>query len=254
MNSAAKRGRMAALLAVLAAGAWILWAPAAGSFAGRAHGNGAPAARLSAGSNPASIFTRDKGTFRILVNGQPAGKEEFEIAPSGGDWIVHGHAEIQAGQGVTQVTGTLELHADGTPVRYEWSIEGAKKASGVITFDGPTASTELHVEGAQPYTQQFKFNSPQIAILDNNLYEQYAVLAQLYDWDKKGTQTFSVLVPQALTPGTVTVDSLGKQEVNGKELGELRVKSEDLEIDLYLDGARLERIVAPASNAEILRD
>lgn len=244
MSSAAKRGRIAALLTVLAAA----------SFAGRAHGNGAPAARLSGGSKAASIFTRDKGTFHILVNGQPAGKEEFEIAPSGSDWIAHGHSEIQAGQGVTQVTGTLELHADGTPVRYEWSTEAAKKASGVITFDGPAASTELHVEGAQPYTQQFKFNSPQIAILDNNLYEQYAVLAQLYDWDKKGTQTFSVLVPQALTPGTVTVESLGKQEVNGKELGELRVKSEDLELDLYLDGPRLERIVAPASNAEILRD
>ncbi|MFZ3200405.1 MAG: hypothetical protein WA175_04570 [Candidatus Acidiferrales bacterium] len=229
MSCAAKRATMAALLAALAAS-------------------------LAAGSNPASIFTRDKGTFRILVNGQQAGHEDFEIAPSGSDWIAHGHAEIQAGQGVTQVTGTLELHADGTPVRYEWSTEGAKQASGVITFDGPTVSTELHVGDKLPYTQQFKFNSPQIAILDNNLYDQYAVLARLYDWDKKGTQTFSVLVPQSLTPGTVTVDSLGKQEVGGKELDELRVKTEDLELDLYLDGPRLERIVAPASNAEILRD
>jgi hypothetical protein len=42
--------------------------------------------------------------------------------------------------------------------------------------------------------------------------------------------------------------------VDGKELDELRVKTEDLELDLYLDGPRLERIMAPASNAEILRD
>jgi len=229
MSSAAKRATMAALVAALAVS-------------------------LSAGSSSTSIFTRDKGTFRILVNGQQAGREDFEIAPSGGNWIVRGHAEIQAAQGVTQVNGKLELHADGTPVRYEWSTEGGKQASGVITFDGPSASTELHMGGKLPYTQEFKFNSPQIAILDNNLYDQYAVLARLYDWDKKGTQTFSVLVPQSLTPGTVTVDSLGKQQVDGKEFDELRVKTEDLELDLYLDGPRLERIVAPASNAQILRD
>ncbi len=96
---------------------------------------------------------------------------------------------------------------------------------------------------------------PQIAVLDNNLYYQYAVLARLYDRDKKGAQTFSVLVPQEMTPGSVTVESLGKQDVgSGKKLEELRVKTEDLEIDLFLDGERLVRIVAPSANAEILRD
>lgn len=212
------------------------------------------AASFSAGSAPSPVFTRDKGTFRMMVNGQQAGKEEFEIAPSGNHWVVRGHAEIQSGQGVTRVTGTLELHADGTPVRYEWSTEGSKQASGVIKFDGANASTELHMGSAAPFMQDFKFNSPQIAILDNNLYEQYAVLARLYDWDKKGAQTFSVLIPQSLVPGSVTVESLGKQAVEGKQFDELRVKTEDLELDLYLDGPLLERIVAPASNAEILRD
>jgi hypothetical protein len=76
----------------------------------------------------------------------------------------------------------------------------------------------------------------------------------LYDWNKKGAQNFSVLVPQEMTPGTVTVESLGKQDVDGKKLDELSVKSQDLELDLYLDGQRLVRIAAPASNAEILRE
>ena len=31
-----------------------------------------------------------------------------------------------------------------------------------------------------------------MVILDNNLYYQYAVLASLYDWNRKGTQTFAV--------------------------------------------------------------
>ena len=112
----------------------------------------------------------------------------------------------------------------------------------------------MHVDGSRPFTQQFTFSSPKIAVLDNNLYHQYAVLARLYDWNKKGAQNFAVLVPQEMTPGTVTVESLGKQDVDGKKWDELSVKSQDLELDLYLDGQRLVRITAPASNAEILRE
>jgi hypothetical protein len=214
-------------------------------------------AAAGAGSNPSSGFTPDKGAFKILVNGAQMGKEQFDISPGGssGDWIARGNSEITAPDGSkTSVTGTLELRADGTPVRYEWSTQGAKKANATIAFSGPVASIELHVGDARPFTQQLTFASPQIVILDNNLYYQYAVLAHLYDWQKKGPQTFSVLVPQEVTPGTITVDSLGGQDVDGKKLQELSVKSEDLEVDVYLEGQRVVRIVAPSSNAEIVRE
>jgi hypothetical protein len=110
------------------------------------------------------------------------------------------------------------------------------------------------MDGARPYTQQFTFNSPNVVILDDNMYHQYQILANLYDMDKKGAQTFAVLVPQELTPGNVTVEWLGKQDVDNKKMEALRVKTEDNEIDLYLDGSRLMRLVAPAANAEVIRD
>ena len=206
------------------------------------------------GAKPIALFTPEKGNFRILVNGQQMGKEEFEIAQSGGNWVAKGNSEIQSADGLTHVSGTLQLHADGTPVSYEWSTQGTKKAGATINFSGPTATIELRLEGRRPFTQQFTFGSPQIAVLDNNLYYQYAVLAHLYDRNKKGVQTFSVLVPQELTPGTLTVESLGEQNAGGgKKLEELMVKTEDLEVDLYLDGEKLMRIVAPSTNAEIDR-
>jgi hypothetical protein len=205
-------------------------------------------------SKSLSVLTPDKGNFKILVNGQQMGKEEFEISSNGSDWVAKGTSEVQSTDGLTHVSGTLQLHADGTPVSYEWSTQGAKKASATIGFSGPTATIELRLEGRRPFTQQFTFNSPQIAVLDNNLYYQYAVLARLYDRDKKGVQTFSVLVPQELTPGSLTVESLGEQNSGGgKKLEELVVKTEDLEVDLFLDGGRLVRIVAPSTNAEIVR-
>jgi hypothetical protein len=200
-------------------------------------------------------FSPDKGKFKILVNGQPAGTEEFSLSANGGNWIARGNAEIQTPQGATHVTGNLELRPDGVPVRYEWTMQGAKKASSTIAFNGATANVELRMEGARPYTQQFTFNSDRVVVLDNNMYDQYAILARLYDWDKKGTQTFSVIVPQEMTPGSVTVESLGKQDTgSGEKLEQLRVKTEDIEINLFVDGQRLVRIVSPSANAEIVRE
>jgi hypothetical protein len=196
----------------------------------------------------------DKGTFKILVSGQQIGKEEFSIAPNGSDWSAHGSTELQSPQGNTHVTGTLVVHADGVPVRYDWSTQGAKKASAAIGFTGVTATVELHLEGAKPFTQQFTFAAPLVVVLDDNLYYQYTFLARLYDWDKKGEQSFAVLVPQEMTPGTVTVDSMGEQVVNAQKVQELRVRTEDNEIDLFLDGPKLVRLVAPAANAEIIRE
>ena len=209
---------------------------------------------VAAAANKLAPLVADKGKFRIMVNGQAVGKEEFEITSAGADWTAHAISEIQTPQGVTKVNGTLTVHPDGTPVHYDWSTQGLKKASSTIAFSGTGASVELHIEGARPFAQDFTFNTPLVSVLDNNLYHQYELLARLYNREAKGSQTFSVLVPQEMTPGSVTVDSLGKQDAGGKQLEELRVRTEDNEIDLYLDGQKLMRLVAPAANAEIVRD
>jgi hypothetical protein len=209
---------------------------------------------VSAAAAKLAPLAADRGKFRIMVNGQAVGKEEFEIGPNGNDWSAHANSEIQTPQGIMKVNGTLNFHQDGTPVHYDWSTQGAKKASSTIAFSGTSASVELHIEGARPFSQDFTFNTPLVSVLDNNLYHQYELLARLYDRDAKGSQTFTVLVPQEMTPGSVTVDSLGKQESGGKQLEELRVRTEDNEIDLYLDGQKLMRLVAPAANAEIVRE
>ena len=127
----------------------------------------------------------DKGKFKILVNGQVMGKEEFEIGSSGGNWLAHGNSEITTPQGVTKVSGTLTARPDGTPEHYDWSTQGAKKASAAIAFNADVATSELHMDGARPYTQQFTFNSPMVVILDDNMYHQYQILAGLYDTQKK---------------------------------------------------------------------
>lgn len=204
----------------------------------------------------AQMLASDKGKFRDMVNGKQAGSEQFEIEPSNGDWVARGTSVVKAAQGPeTHITSVLKLRSDGTPLHYEWTtVTGPKNATASIDFDNGTATIRLQINGGKPFTQQFFFKTPVVAILDDNLYHQYAILADLYDWSKKGQQTFPVLIPQEMTPGTITVEALDPEDRDGKSLQRLKVHSQDLEITLYLDGKRLVRIAVPSANAEIVRE
>lgn len=201
------------------------------------------------------VVTADRGKFRLFSDGQQVGTEEFSVAPSGGDWISRGSVEIKVpGAVTTQVTGDLRLAPDGRPLSYQWTTQDAKKSSGVIVFEGTNAKVELRAEGRTPFTQEFQFDSPLVVILDNNLYHHYGLLARLFDWNSKGVQTFSVLIPQDLTPGTVTVEWAGPRDLDGMKAELLRVRSSDLEIELYVSEGRLVRLAVPISKAEIRRE
>ena len=204
----------------------------------------------------AVLFAQDKGKLTIKLGGQTVGHEEFEIAPSGGGWVAKGTAEIKPPEGSSsKVSGSLTLRADGAPISYEWSAQTEKNNGAHILFANGVASITLQMQGARPFQQDLSFNTPFIAVLDNNLYHQYAVLARIYDWSKGGVQTFPVIIPQELTPGSITVQSTGSASADGKTFEGLKVNTSDLEILLLLDGKhRLMRLEVPDAKVSVIRD
>jgi hypothetical protein len=213
------------------------------------------AARAPAKSSSPSAegMAPDKGKFRILLAGQSIGTEDFDISSSEGKWVVRGTTEAHTPGGVDmKTTGELHLAADGTPIHYAWSTDSPKQASGQVDFDSGTAKTSTDFGSGHPYHEDFKFPSPLVIVLDNNLYEQYAVLARLYDWSAGGEQSFPVLIPQDITPGKISVDAAGGLGAGG--LSELVVKSADLEIHLFCDAShKLMRLEVPASRVVVER-
>jgi hypothetical protein len=202
------------------------------------------------------VLVQDKGKFTIKLAGQTVGREEFEIAPAEGGWLAKGPSDIKPPQGApSKVTGSLTLQSDGAPIRYEWSAQAEKSNGAHIVFANGVARITLEMQGAHPFQQDLSFNSPLIAVLDNNLYYQYAVLARIYDWSKGGEQTFPVLIPQALTPGSVKVVSTGSTTADGKTYEGLKVNSADLEILLLLDNShRLLRLEVPEAKVSVIRE
>jgi len=183
------------------------------------------------------------------------GQEEFEISPAAAGWLARGSTTIKTETGDTKVTGNLTLQPDGAPIAYDWTAQTDKANSANIVFSNGVAKTTLQVQGARPFQQENSFDSPLIAVLDNNLYHQYEILARVYDWAKRGSQSFPVLIPQELTPGTISVESAGNATADGKSYESLKVSTTDLEILLYLDtNHRLMRLEVPASKVAVVRE
>jgi hypothetical protein len=205
---------------------------------------------------PGSVFAADKGKFNILLDGASIGREEFEIEPSGANWIAKGSTSLKTPEGKSaKVTGTLTLQPDGAPLSYDWSAQTDKSNSAHILFVNGVAKTTLQMQGAAPYQQDNSFGSPLIAVLDNNLYHQFELLAHIYNWTKRGPQTFPVLIPQELTPGTISVESTGTASAGGKSYEALKAATSDLEILLYLDSSHnLIRLEVPSAKVAVVRE
>jgi hypothetical protein len=215
------------------------------------------AAQKKAATAPAgSVFAQDKGKFTIQLDGKSVGHEEFELAQDGGGWTAHSTTDIAPPEaGSARISGTLTMQPDGAPISYQWQSQADKTNGARILFANGVAKITLQMQGARPFEQDMSFGSPLIAVLDNNLYYQYAVLARIYDWSKGGAQTLPVIIPQELTPGSITVESAGSVTANGKSYDGLRVATSDLEVMLYLDkNHRLERLEVPAAKVSVVRD
>lgn len=217
---------------------------------------GLAAQKKSDAAPGASVFAQDKGKLTIKLDGQTVGHEEFEISPSAGGWLAKGNADIKPSQSAaSKVSGALTLLPDGAPVSYEWTSQAETTNSANVLFVNGIAKMTLQMQGAHPYDQTFTFGTPIIAVLDNNLYHQYAVLARVYDWSKRGPQTFPVFIPQELMPGTITAEATGSATVGGKSYEGFRVTTTDLEVDLFLDANhRMMRLEVPAAKVSVIRD
>jgi phage baseplate assembly protein gpV len=213
-------------------------------------------ALAAAPQKKASVITQDKGKFTIQLDGQTVGHEEFDISASPAGWAAQGTTEIKVPDSpAARVTGTLTLQPDGAPISYEWISHAAKTNGAHIAFANGVAKITLQMQGARPFEQDMTFGTPLIAVLDNNLYYQYGVLARVYDWSKRGTQNLPVLIPQELTPGSVSVESTGSVSAQGKSYDGLRVTTSDLEVLLFLDANhRLMRLEVPAAKVSVTRD
>ncbi len=178
----------------------------------------------------------DTGTFTITEHGQVRGTEHFSLRRALGGLALQSRIEYQIGDRRVQQTAVLQLDAGDGLNSYRWN-EGRAQID-VGYSDGKVTA---HYQPAAGTPQDFQFVMPNTtAVLDTNFYSQWEMLAARYDRIRGGAQQFPVFVPHTGDPGKITLTV-----VPGPGLYHLRAESDDVTLDLFFEGSRLERLDAP---------
>lgn len=225
------------------------------------------AGSLSA-SNPSKLV--DSGSFGIFREGKRVATETFRIEQQPGGSSATFQLKMDDGSKDPAQTAEMELTSGGALKHYEWHQLSPDKAEAVVTPSDPFLMERMiGAPGAKPVQQPFLV-PPTTVILDNNFFAQRELLAWRYmaGGCKAGTsqmecklapEKFGVLVPQALTTSTVTMESTGweKVSIRGVErtLIRLNLKTDTGDWSLWLDNNyRLVRMLIAGQNMEVVRD
>ena len=207
----------------------------------------------------ASAGRAERGVFRVYAGGKAVGAETFEIstASEGTEARAEIHLSVE-GQKVSQ-TARLTLGPAGLPRSYEWNEESPKKMYARVRFQEGKAIIEFPLETGSMDQREFFFTSPDVVVLDNNVFHHFIFLLQHYDFAKGGRQPVHILIPQEVTPGIVYLESHGPEEVpvgnSKRKLERIAVVSEDNEISVWVDEQkRVVKIGVPQNGVEVVRE
>ncbi len=197
-----------------------------------------------------------KGVLRITADGQALGTERYRIRRVGANLEAVADIQINIGGARIEQNTSMTLTPAGEPLSYEWRMEKPKKIYVRVQFEGGKAVATYPLESGQEDRQEFHFNTGRVAVLDNNVFHHFALFARLYDFRKRGVQTFPVFIPQSIQPGTATIESKGTDtvQVNGKSVlaRRLVVITTDNRVLIWLDeDGGLLRLEVPAAKVVV---
>lgn len=207
---------------------------------------------------PSGAVKVEQGTFRILVDGQQVGQEEFEIERQENTIQARGRLRLDAQGQHIEETSTLTLSLTYEPRSYEWKRTQPPGQFLKARFEGTKATLELSSGDTELVGREFLLEDTRVAVLDNNLFHHYLFLVRQYDFSRGGPQPVRILIPQEALPALVTLEDNGLHAVAAKPdsptLRRLRMTSEDNEVWLWLDDrGRLVRISVPGVKVEVVR-
>lgn len=198
-----------------------------------------------------------EGRLRILLNGQPVGSERYQIVRTATEIQARSEVELKVGdQGLRQTTKLL-LSADLAPRSYEWRIEKPKESWIRMEFEGTAGTITYPREDGKSEQQVYEFGTTRVALVDNNVFHHFLLLAELYDFAAGGPQKIKVFIPQAVQPGEVTVELQGVETLptggDSQPVRQLSITTEDNQVLLWVtEAGAFVRLRVPLANVEVV--
>lgn len=199
----------------------------------------------------------DRGILKVYSSGQLVGEENFQIVADGSNFKASSETRLTLERINTKVTfnlkSALQFTKNFEPLTYQVTQEAGGNTSRAQVKFKPGASDVQYENDTR--TIELEKN---VAVLDNNVYHHYILLARRYDFEKGGDQEFSAFVPQEFLSGSVSLadNKMENTLINGTatQLQHLVVDTGDLQIHLWLDANHVVRkISVPQSNVDVIR-
>lgn len=175
------------------------------------------AALAAAAPLAAQSGANDSGTFRVLVEGRPAGTEEFSIRESGSgssaEVVATGRVSLQLPSGRLELTPRLRASGMGAdPVAYQVDI-GGDSPSKIVGTVGSGRFIAKIVSAAGEQLREYVASSGAV-VLDEGIAHHHYFLV------RRGARRVPVLIPRENRQVLATVASRGEEpvDINGTRL------------------------------------
>ena len=164
----------------------------------------------SAGQN----ISVDESAFRIYVNGEAIGREEFSIRQTGPRaqqrHILYGNVEMELPQGM--VTLSPAMDASGSPLAvsdYQIKVAGAETTDIFIRVSGKRFLVRS-VSAAGEQLREFRAGSGSV-LLDEGIVHHHFLLSPFLE--SEGAVSLTVFIPRAEAQQRMTLSLVGEEEV-----------------------------------------
>ncbi len=213
----------------------------------------------------------DSGAFAVIINGKRAATETFSIQQDAAGSVIKSEFKAEQGEAASEQTSEMDITANGELRKYSWKEIHPGSAHFTVA---PTNEflMERYAANSQEKEAEQPFLLPNATImLDDYSFVQREVLAWKYlatgCHQDKGQLScplhqkvmFGSLNPHARSSAPVNVEFAGREKVTirgtERELIRLNIISDSGTWALWLDDQfKLQRIVVPGENIEVLRD
>lgn len=213
----------------------------------------------------------DSGSFGVFMGGKRVATETFSIHQSSAGSTVTSDFKAEAGGNKAAQFSSLQLTSTGDLKSYEWS-ESSPGQSHALVVPNQDFLVERYSKSPQDKEHEQPFLLPaSTSILDDYFFVQREVLAWKYlattcKQDKgqiacplKQSAQLGTLNAHSQASAPVSVQYAGREKVSirgaERDLIRIDVKSEAGDWSLWLDDQlKLQRMLDPASNTEVVRD
>lgn len=217
---------------------------------------------------PSLLFGADAGvvtdytqSYVLMIKGAPAGRETVvETIRADGDIVSTSEHEIFLTDGIeTNMTAfstkMVFRNVEQFPISYSY-----KQKTGdfyEVAVEGKQITRTLNRGGnISVATAQV---TPDLVLLDFNVYHQYEYLVKRYDNKKGGRQIFADFIPLIANDIPIALTYLGRSDLKFKKFN-LKVRNFQIEfVDIWTgtlsvdENGRLVRLSMPAQDLEVIR-